>query len=69
MREEPILIGKIELHNKGEDMQEPKEKKPKSLSRMNLSELRRLHRDKSEIYWKLRSELNEISKLIQKKGG
>jgi hypothetical protein len=44
-----------------------KKKKSKNITKMNLTELRKLHEKKTEIYWKVRNQLNEIAKLIKKK--
>ena len=62
---------KIKSLNKGEGMDEEKEikKKSKEISKMSLGELKKLHQEKSEIYWPLKKELNEIAKFIKKKGG
>jgi len=48
---------------------ESKKKKTKDVSKMTLSELKKLHEKKTEAYWEIRNELNRIAKLIQKKGG
>ena len=74
MWEEPIRIGKIKQHNKGEimnevELEDKKKSKSKDISKMTISELRKLHEKKTETYWEIRNELNRIAKLIQKKGG
>ena len=44
-------------------------KKTKDISKMKLSELRKLHADEYKKYLKHRMRCNEIAKLIQEKGG
>lgn len=41
----------------------------KDISKMTLSELRKLHEDIYPKFLNLRSKLNEIARLIEKKGG
>ena len=69
MAEEKINI-KVKTSDPQTDVKVTGGKKgPKDISKMNLSELKELHEKKTAIYWKVRNELNEISKLIQNKGG
>lgn len=52
-----------------EELEDKKKSKTKDISKMNLSELIKLHKEKTETYWEIRNKLNRIAKLIQKKGG
>ena len=52
-----------------EEIDSKKKSKTRDITKMSLSELKELHEKKTAIYWKIRNELNEISKLIQNKGG